>query len=70
MRRASIGIGTTLLACLLPCCGCGGSLEDVPANTQGPTLSKTKTQQMEELKAKAKSADGKEKGTPRGRSPR
>jgi hypothetical protein len=70
MRWNSFGIGTTLMACLLPCCGCGGSLEDAPANTKGPTLSKAKTQQMEELKAKAKNADVKEKGTPRGRSPR
>jgi hypothetical protein len=67
MRPASaIGIGTAILACLLPCLGCGGSLQDTPDLSQGPSPGAAKLKKTEELKAQAKAAEAAGKGTPRG----
>jgi hypothetical protein len=70
MRSSCSGIGTAIMACLLSCCGCGGSLQDTPDLSKGPVLSAGKSKQMEELKAKAKAGETKGRGGPGGRSPR
>jgi hypothetical protein len=65
------GIGTTVLACVLGCCGCGGSLHDTPDLSKGPIMGSAKSKQIEELKAKMAKATqdkGKGKGNPQRRS--
>jgi hypothetical protein len=69
-RTSSIGIGTAIMVCLLSCCGCGGSLQDTPDPSKGPSLSAAKSKQMEELKAQAKAGEAKGKKLPGGRGPR
>jgi hypothetical protein len=59
MRLSPFGIGAALMACLLPCWGCGGSLQDTPVLSKGPSLSAAKSKQMDELKAKAKAGEAK-----------
>jgi hypothetical protein len=63
---SSIGIGTALLACLLPCWGCGSSLEDTPDVSKGPSPGTAKLKKTEELKAQAKAAAAEGKGMPKG----
>jgi hypothetical protein len=67
MRPAcSIGIGTALLACLLPCWGCGSNLEDTPDVSKGPLPGAAKMKKTEEMKAQAKAAAAGGQGMPKG----
>ena len=61
---SSMGIGAAVMACLLPCWGCGGSLQDTPDPSKGPSLSAAKSKQMEELKAQAKAGEATGKKIP------
>ena len=66
MRLASsIGVGPALIACLLPCWGCGGSLEDTPDLSKGPSPGAAKLKKTEEIKALAKAAEAEGKGMPK-----
>jgi hypothetical protein len=62
----SIGVATAILACLLPCWGCGGSLEDTPDLSKGPNPGAAKLKKTEEMKAAAAAG----KGMPKGPGPR
>jgi hypothetical protein len=55
-----------IMACLLLCCGCGGSLEDTPDLSKGPNPGVAKLKKTEEMKAQAKAAEAAGKGTPTG----
>jgi hypothetical protein len=62
---SSVRIGPAIMACLLLCGGCGGSLEDTPDLSKGPSIGAGKLKQMEESKAKV-AAEAQAKGKPKG----
>jgi hypothetical protein len=64
-QTSSIRIGTAIMVYLLSCCGCGGSLEDTPDVSKGPSLGAAKLKNAEEIKARAKAAEAEGKGMPK-----
>jgi hypothetical protein len=62
---SSIRIGPAIMTCLLLCGGCGGSLEDTPDFSKGPSIGAAKLKRMEEFKAKL-ATEAQAKGKPKG----
>jgi hypothetical protein len=61
-RTSSIGIGTAIMACFLACWGCGGSLQDTPDTSKGPSIGAGKLKTAEEMKNRAAAAAAAGKG--------